>query len=237
MTAAACVCYTFFMSKKVVQTQVAYNRPEELTNIITHAVAAALSFVGLVFLMLKTTALGYAPLGIASAFIYGLAMITMFVISTLYHAMPYGSKRRAVFRRLDHCTISVLIFGTYAPVMLIGMMRGTSADMIWGYTLFAVVSATAILSVVFNAINVTKFKVFSLIAYVVMGWACVIRINRIVALCGWGCFWFLIGGGLAYSLGIIFYAIKKIPFNHALWHFFVTAGAALQFVGVYAYLI
>ena len=103
--------------------------------------------------------------------------------------------------------------------MLIGMLRGTSADMIWGYTLFAVVSATAILSVVFNAINVTKFKVFSLIAYVVMGWACVIRINRIVALCGWGCFWFLIGGGLAYSLGIIFYAIKKIPFNHALWHF------------------
>lgn len=237
MTAAPRVCYTFFMSKKVVQTQVAYNRPEELTNIITHAVAAALSFVGLVFIMLKTTALGYAPLEITAAFIYGLAMITMFVISTLYHAMPYGSKSRAVFRRLDHCTISVLIFGTYAPTMLIGMMRGTHADMVWGYTLFAVVAATAILSIVFNAINVTKFKVFSLVSYVVMGWACIIRINRIAALCGWGCFWFLIGGGLVYSLGIIFYGIKKIPFNHAIWHLFVMAGAALHFVCIYVYMI
>lgn len=225
------------MSKaKVVQTQIAYGKPQELTNIITHALGAALGFVGLVFLMLKTVPQG-STLSSVAVFIYGISVIAMFTVSTLYHSMKYGTRRRAVFRRLDHCTISVLIFGTYAPVMLIGMMRGTRADMIWGYTLFAVVAAMAILSIVFNGINVTKFKVFSLIAYVVMGWACIIRINRILALCGTGCFWFLLGGGIVYSVGILFYAIKKIPFNHAIWHLFVMAGAAMHFVCIYVYML
>lgn len=226
------------MSKpKVVQAQIAYGRPEELTNIITHAIGAALGFVGLVFLMLKTTYLGYDALGKVAVFIYGLSMIAMFTISALYHSMRHGSTARAVFRRLDHCTISVLIFGTYAPVMLIGMMRGTQSDMIWGYTLFAIVAVMAILSIVFNAINVTKFKVFSLIAYVIMGWACIVRINRIAALCGWGAFWFLLGGGIVYSLGMIFYMLKKLPFNHAIWHLFVMGGAAMQFVCIYTFLL
>ncbi len=224
-------------AKKVVQTQVLYGKPEELTNIITHAVGAALSFAGLVFLMLKVTAMDMSALSAVAVFLYGFSMIAMFTVSALYHAMPYGSRARAVFRRLDHCTISVLIFGTYAPMMLIGMMRGNTSDAVWGYVLFAIVSVTAILSIVFNAINVTKFKVFSLIAYVVMGWACLIRINRIVSLCGYGCFWFLLGGGVVYSLGIIFYAIKKIPFNHAIWHLFVMIGAALHFVCIYSYLL
>lgn len=187
--------------------------------------------------MLKTVALGYSALGITAAFIYGLSVTVMFAVSALYHSMRYGSTARAVFRRLDHCTIAVLIFGTYAPVMLIGLAGGTATDAIWGYTLFAVVAATAMLTVVFNSINVTKFKVFSLVAYVIMGWACIVRINRIAALCGWGCFWFLLGGGLVYSLGIIFYAIKKIPFNHAIWHLFVLGGAAMHFVCIYSYLL
>lgn len=222
---------------KVVQTQIAYGKGEELTNIITHAIGAVLSVVGLILLMIKVVSLNYAPVGIVSCFIYGLAMICMFTISTLYHAMPFGTRRRAVFRRLDHCSISILIFGTYAPLMLIGMMSGPRADLIWGYVLFSIVAAMAILSIVFNAINVTKFKVFSLIAYVVMGWACIIRIHRIVALCGWGCVGFLLGGGLFYSIGIIFYAIKKIPFNHAIWHLFVLGGAIMHFVCIYTYLI
>lgn len=226
------------MSKaKVVQTQIAYSRPEELTNIITHCLGAGLSFVGLVFLMLKCTSLGYSALAIVSVFLYGLSMIVMFTISALYHSFKYGTRVRAVFRRLDHCSISILIFGTYAPTMLIGMMRGGTADNIWGYTLFAVVCVMAILSIVFNAINVTKFKVFSLIAYVIMGWACIVRIDRIADLCGLGFFWFLLGGGVAYSVGIIFYAVKKIPFNHAVWHLFVLGGAALHYVGIYTYLL
>ncbi len=222
---------------KVVQTQIAYTKPEELTNIISHAAACALSFVGLVFLMIKSAELDYSAGGKTAVFLYGLSMIAMFAVSALYHAMPFGSRARAVFRRLDHCTISVLIAGTYAPVMLIGMQRGSTADSVWGYVLFAVVAAMAILSIVFNAINVTKFKVFSLVAYIVMGWACIVRIDRIVALCGWEFFWFLLGGGIVYSVGIIFYAIKRIPFNHAIWHFIVMAGAALQFVGIYTFLL
>ncbi len=226
------------MSKsKVVQAQIAYSRPEELTNIITHALGAALGFVGLVFLMLKTTSSGYSALAVTAVFVYGFSTTVMFVISTLYHAMPYGSTARAVFRRLDHCTISVLIFGTYAPITLIGLMRGGTADKVWGYVLFAVVAVMAVLSIVLNAINVTKFKAFCLTAYVVMGWACIVRINRIAALCGYGCFWFLLGGGIIYSLGIIFYAVRKIPFNHAIWHLFVMGGAAMHFVCIYTFLL
>ncbi len=226
------------MSKpKVVQAQIAYGKPEELTNIISHALGAALSFVGLVFLMLKTTAGGDGARSSVAVFLYGLSMVGMFAISALYHCMRYGSTARAVFRRLDHCSISLIILGTYTPIMLIGMMKGTQSDMIWGYVLFALVAVLAVLNIVFNSINVTKFKVFSLISYVVMGWACIVRINRIAALCGYGCFWFLLGGGVIYSLGIIFYAIKKIPFNHAIWHFFVLGGAAMHFVCIYTYLL
>lgn len=226
------------MSKpKVVQAQIAYGKPEELTNIISHALGAALSFVGLVFLMLKTTSDADSVRASVAVFLYGLSMIGMFTISTLYHCMRYGTTARAVFRRLDHCSISLIILGTYAPVMLIGMMKGNYSDMVWGYVLFALVAALAVLNIVFNSINVTKFKVFSLVSYVVMGWACIVRINRIAALCGYGCFWFLLGGGIIYSLGIVFYAVKKIPFNHAIWHFFVLGGAAMHFVCIYTYLL
>ncbi len=225
------------MGKKVVQAQIAYGRAEEAVNIISHGIGALLSVVGLVFLMIKAVEREVSALGIAALLIYGFAMIIMFTVSTLYHAMPYGGRARAVFRRLDHCSISVLIFGTYAPMMLIGMMRGTHTDLIWGATLFALVAVMAILSIVFNGINVTKFKVFCLIAYVVMGWACVVRIDRIVALCGWECFWFLLGGGIVYSAGIVFYSVKKIPFNHAVWHFIVMAGAALHYVCIYVFLL
>ena len=225
------------MSNKVVQTQAAYNRPEELTNIITHAVAAALSFVGLVLLMLKTTRLEYSALGICAVVVFGLAMITTFVISMLCHAMPYGGKAREILRRLDRCTVAILIFGVYAPVMLIGMVRGTNTDAVWGYALFAVIAATAVLSILFSCVDAAKLKAVRLVTYVVMGCACILRVHRIVALCGYNCFWFLLGGSVLYALGIIFYGNRKIPFNHAIWHLFVIAGAALNFTCVYAFMV
>lgn len=160
----------------------------------------------------------------------------MFVISTLYHAVPQGNAK-ARLHGLERSTVSVLVFGVFAPIMLIGLALGGGSDAVWGYSLFAVIAATAALAVVFNAVNFEKFKVFSLVAYVIMGWACVIRINRVYALCGAGCFWFLLGGALAYALGMVFYSIKKIPFNHTLMHLTVAAGAALHFVCIYVYTV
>lgn len=222
---------------KVEQTHIAYSGPEELTNIISHTLGVAMSFVGLVFLMLKTTALGYSASCVAVVFICGLAITGVFAVSVLHHTMPYGTRRRAALRRLDRSSTFVLIFGVCAPIMLIGMMRGDAADGVWGIALFSVISVTTVLSIVFGAISLSEYKMFELIAYVVTGWACVIRIDRIAALCGSECFWLFIGGCAAYVLGIILYAIKKIPFNHAIRHFCVMVGAALHFVCIYTFLL
>lgn len=223
--------------KKIKQEHIAYSSGEEMTNRVTHIVGAVLSLVGGIFALVRVVTYGYSPIAIFSVVVYAVSMVIMFTISSLYHSMRYGSTARAVFRRLDHCSISVLIFGTYAPLILIGMTRGTTTDAIWGYCLFGVVAVMAILSIVFNAINVTRFKVFCLVAYVIMGWACVIRMDLIVKLVGWNCVGFLLGGGVAYTLGIIFFVCKKIPYNHAIWHVFVLAGAALHFVCIYTYLL
>lgn len=222
---------------KVMQAQVAYGKAEELTNIISHGVGALSSLVGFVFIMLKATAVGVGPLGIAALIIYGLATVLTFIFGTLYHAMPYGGRAREVFRPLDHCIVPMLILGAYAPITLIGLMRGDGSDVVWGATLFAIVAATAILAVVLNGVDAAKLRIFSLIAYVVMGWACIMRADRIAVLCGWDCFWFLLGGGIVYAVGIVFYSIKKMGFNHAVSHIFVLAGAALHFVGIYTYLL
>lgn len=225
------------MAEKVVQEQIRYSKSEEMTNVLTHAVGAVLALIGAILALVKAVKLSYDSLAIFAIVVYGIAMFCMFTVSSLYHFLKYGTAARAVFRRLDHCSISILIFGTYAPIVLIGMTNGSQADTIWAYCIFAVVAVMAILSIIFNAINVTRFKVFCMIAYIVMGWACVVRLDLVYKLCGLDALMFILGGGLAYTGGIAFYAIKKIPFNHAIWHFFVLAGAALHFVCVYCYLL
>ncbi|MCM1368406.1 MAG: hemolysin III family protein [Roseburia sp.] len=226
------------MSKtKVMQTQIAYSRSEELTNIITHAIGAALSFVGLVFLMLKAVSGDISALGVISVFLYGFAVTSVLAASALYHAMPYGTRARAVLRRADHCFVPAVILGTAAPFAFIGLAGGSYADGVWGYSLFAIIGVIAIASIVLNIADANAFKIYNLVGYVLMGWACVLRMHRIYALCGGACFWFLTGGCLAYSFGIVFYAIKKLRFGHAIWHMFVLLGAALNFVSIYTFLL
>ncbi len=226
------------MSKpKAMQAQIAYGKPEELTNIITHAVGAALGFVGLVFLLLKTTDNGYGGAAHFAVFLFGFAAIAMFTVSALHHAMRSGSAARCALYRFDHCIVAALMLGVYAPIMLIGMQMGTQTDGIWGYTLFAVIAAMLAVSMALNAIDARAYKVIALVAYIVMGWACVVRIDRIAALCGMDFFRYLFGGSTAYFVGIVFCALKKIPFNHALWHVLVVIGAALHFVGLYCCLL
>lgn len=226
------------MSKtKVMQTQIAYSRSEELTNIITHALGAALSFVGLVFLMLKAVSRGYSAQGVISVFLFGFAIIAVLVASTLYHAMPYGTRARAALRRADHCFVPTVILGTAAPFAFIGLARGSYAEGVWGYSLFVIIGALSVASIVLNVADANRFKIHNLVGYVLMGWACVLRMHRIYALCGSACFWFLTGGCLAYSFGIVFYSFKKIRFGHSVWHMFVLLGAALHFVSIYTFLL
>lgn len=218
-------------AEKVIQTQTLYGKPEELTNTITHAAGAALSFVGLVFLMLKVTAQSYSPLAVAAVLVYGVCSVAAFLVGSLFHLMPQGSATRAMLGRFDHCTVAVLTLGVFAPIALIGI--GSA----WGYALFAVIAASGLIAVIINAVDAARFKVFSLIAYVIMGCACIVRADAVVSQCGWGCFGFLLGGALVYALGMVFYVLKKVPFNHTVWHLLSVAGAAMQFVSIYIYLL
>ena len=216
--------------------QIAYTRGEELANIITHLVGAVLAVTGGTFALVRVALSGLGPLAITAVALYVFALVEMYVLSTLYHAMPVGYRRRAVFRRFDHCSIALLIAGTYAPYMLIGLVQMGGSAAVWGIVIASVVLAMAILVIVFNAINVARFRVFTMIAYVIMGWCCVIRIDLLLKMPG-HTFLFLIVGGAVYTIGILFYRIKKIPWNHAIWHLFVIAGSALQFVSIYVYLL
>lgn len=226
--------------RRVYSNQVGYSRGEETANIITHALGAFLSVIASVCMIVRVARTGQ-PLAIVSICLYSFCLIELYVMSTLYHAQPLGRTRRAVFRRFDHCGVALLIAGTYAPYMLIGLsILGRAqayANFVWGIVIASVVLGMAVLVIVFNAVNVQKFRVFSLIAYVVMGWACVIRLPALYRAIGTGAFWFLLSGGVVYTVGILFYRIKKIPWHHFIWHLFVLAGSALHFVSIYRYIL
>lgn len=211
--------------------QIKYSRLEEWINIITHLVGAVFAVVASVLMIIKVCVNIGTPLSIVATCLFSLSLINLYVMSTLYHAQPVGKVRRVVFRRFDHCSVAFLIAGTYAPYMLIGLGG------VWGIVIASVVLAMAVLVIIFNAINVNKFKVFSLIAYVLMGWACVFKIIPLYHAIGSSAFAFLLSGGIVYTLGIIFYKIKKIPLNHAIWHVFVLVGTVLHFISIYQFIL
>lgn len=216
--------------------QIAYSRAEERINIVTHLAGAVLAIVASVLMIVRVSMrFTHAP-AVVAVCLFSLSLINLYVMSTLYHAQPVGKVRRAVFRRFDHCSVAFLIAGTYAPYMLIGLFDMGGSARVWGIVIASVVLMLALLVIVFDAINVNKFKVFCMIAYVIMGWACVIRVDLLLKMPG-ASFWFLLSGGIVYTAGLIFYRIKSIKFNHAIWHFFVLGGSVLHFISVYCYLL
>ncbi|MCL2860922.1 MAG: hemolysin III family protein [Firmicutes bacterium] len=226
-------------AKEALKSQTDYSKKEELFNIISHAVGTVLASVGTTIMLIRVLAGAHrgdyasSRLAILSIYLYGIALISLFLMSTLYHSQKTGSKRREVFRRLDHCLIAVIIAASYAPYMLIGMLQSdNSSDWIWSIIIASVVLNMAVVVVVLKAINPKKFKLFCLIAFIVMGWASVVRIHRVFIVISPGAFWFLLGGGIAYTIGVIFFRWKSLKFNHVIWHIFVLIGAALHFASV-----
>ncbi len=219
-------------SKKKSANQIIYSRGEEWINRISHLVGAAFSLIGSVALIVKACLASMDARAIVSVCLFSISLLLLYIMSTLYHWQPIGKRRRAVFRRLDHCSIALLIAGTYAPFTMIEMNKYSE---VWATVIVSIVLAMAILSVIFNAIDVNRFKVYCLISYVIMGWASVIRIDLLVK--NLFAFIFLLAGGVVYTIGILFYKNRKIRYNHAIWHFFVLAGSCLHFVAIYCYLI
>ncbi|QSX35255.1 hemolysin III family protein [Shewanella avicenniae] len=203
----------------------AYTRSEELINSISHGIGILFGLVGLV-LMIHKSHMQLSTLQLTGVILYGSSFILLFLCSTLYHGIssPHLKTRLKI---LDHCAIYLLIAGTYTPLMLISL-HDTETEWV-----LAAIWGLAASGVIFKSFFVHRFKLFSLSLYLLMGWLCVAILPQLIANLSASGFWLLISGGLCYSLGVPFYAIKRIPYNHAIWHLFVLAGAVCHFLCIY----
>lgn len=206
-----------------------YSFGEELANSITHGAGILLSVAALVLLMIFSNQHGTAR-HIVSCAIFGATLILLYSASTLYHSLKNPNIKR-IFKIFDHASIYLLIAGTYTPFLIV-VLNGVT-----GWILFIIIWLLAITGVVLKIFFIHRFKILSTIAYVFMGWIIVFAIKPLMeSLPAGGLFW-LVAGGLIYTLGVIFYLWKKLPFNHAVWHLFVLGGSSCHFFTVMFYIL
>jgi len=206
-----------------------YDRNEEKLNIATHAFGLLLSIAALTLMVVFTSINGNAWQIVSSA-IYGSSLVVLYLASTLFHS----AKRQQLRNRLnifDHASIFVLIAGTYTPFLLV-TLNGP-----WGWSLFGVVWGLAIGGVILKLFFTGKKQVLSTIGYILLGWVIIIAIKPLINNLEPAGLWWLIGGGIAYTGGAVFYLFKKIPFNHAIFHVFVLAGSICHFIAVFWYVL
>lgn len=204
-----------------------YTTGEEIFNSVSHAVGAMLGSAATALCLMKASN-GWA---IASAIVYGFTLMLMFSVSTVYHALP-RCRAKGVLRVIDHCDIYLFIAGTYTPYTLISLRDGI------GWLLFAAVWCAAITALVFNAIDLKKYRVVSFIAYLLTGWAIVAALSPLGEAIGTGGVALLLAGGACYTFGALLYVIgKKYRYMHSIFHVFVLAGSILHFFSIYYYVM
>ncbi|EEY39868.1 hypothetical protein VII_003638 [Vibrio mimicus MB451] len=199
-----------------------------MANAISHGVGLILGIVGLVLLLVKAVDQQADALTITSMSIYGGSMIALFLASTLYHAIPYQRAKRWL-KTFDHCAIYLLIAGSYTPFLLVSLRTPLAVG------LMIVIWSIALIGILMKIAFVYRFKKLSLVTYLTMGWLSLIVIYQLAIHLDVGGLTLLAAGGLIYSLGVIFYVAKRIPYNHAIWHAFVLAGCACHFLAIYLY--
>jgi len=202
---------------------------DEIANGVTHGIGLGLAIAGLVGLIVLTSIHG-TVWHIVGCTVYGASLVVLYMASTLYHAVQHAGAKR-ILRIVDHVAIYLLIAGTYTPFTLVNL-RGP-----WGWTLFGVVWGLAILGIVFKLVYGHGKPWFSLGLYLAMGWVCVIAGPQIITAVPTGCLLWLLAGGLAYTIGTVFYAWDSVRYFHAVWHLFVLAGSAFHYCAVMYYVV
>lgn len=208
-----------------------YSFKEELANSITHGLGVLFGIVSLIVLLVSSIKKG-STVSIVAFTIYGSCLILMYLSSTLYHSIPH-EKAKQILRVFDHSSIFLFIAGTYTPIALLtmtGRLRVSVLVAMWGIAISGVVFK------IFTFGKFDKFKAVSLGIYIGMGWLTVLTIKPIIQMTSIGFFMWVLAGGLIYTLGTIFYSMKRIPYNHAIWHLFVLAASVAHFVGILIYL-
>jgi len=202
----------------------AQSRGEEIANSVSHGVALLASMTAAPVLVLSAVHRGDVG-RIAGASVFAVAMVLLYLASTLYHALP-GNRAKRVFQVLDHAAIFLMIAGTYTPFTL-GVLRGA-----WGWTLFGLVWGLALAGIVVTAAGGVRYPKLTTSLYLAMGWLILIAVKPL-----WlrmpleGLFW-LLAGGIAYTVGVVFYAAKRVRYCHFVWHLFVVAGTVCHFIAV-----
>lgn len=204
-------------------------RKEEWFNAISHGITA-LSAIGGLVVLIVFGALSEKDWSLFSALFYGGSLVALYTFSSIYHAITHEKAKR-IFNILDHCGIFLLIAGTYTPVLLI-TMGGTT-----GWVLFGIQWGMATVGVVLKIFYTGRYGAVSTLMYTLMGWIIVVKINILMTLLPVPAFWLLVSGGLAYSVGIIFYVVDaRMPYSHFIWHLFVMAGSILHYLMMVMYI-
>ena len=211
-----------------------YTKGEEIFNMTSHIVGGALGIVALVLCVVFAAVHGNGY-GVVSGAIYGITMVILYTMSSIYHGLNPKRKAKKVFQVLDHCSIYLLIAGSYTPFALCTLREYSTA---LGWTIFGVIWFVAILGIILYSIDIKKFRVFSMICYLVMGWCIVFKINLLPELLGTAGFVLLLLGGLAYTIGAILYGLgKKHKYMHSVFHLFILLGSLLQFFTILLYVM
>lgn len=213
------------MKKEIV---VRYTLGEELINSISHGIGAALAIAGMILLIIKANNVA----GILTSIVYSIILIVMYTISCIYHALSPKLRGKEVLRNLDHSNVLLMVAGTYTPISIC-LLKGSL-----GWTVFTIVWCITIIAIVFNSINVEKYQKICLACNLILGWASLLIIKRLIAACPKEGIMLLIGGGIVYTIGAVLYGLgKKYRYIHSLFHFFILIGSILHYFFIFFYVI
>ena len=211
----------------------AYTRGEERFNMITHIVGGGIGVLALVACVI-VAAVNRNVWGVVSGSVYGACVILLFTMSSVYHGLRREAPKK-VLRVIDHCTIFILIAGTYTPITLCRFRELHPAD---AWVIFGAIWALAALGIALNSVDIKRFKVFSLFCYLGMGWMIMFRINLLVSALGGAFFALLLTGGVLYTAGVIFYAKgKKKKYMHSVFHLFVNFASIIHSVAIAVFIM
>ena len=211
-----------------------YTKGEEIFNMVSHIVGGALA-IAMAALCVIFAAIHHNVYGIISGAIYGTTMILLYTMSSIYHGLRANGTAKKVFQIIDHCTIFLLIAGTYTPFVLCTFREYNVA---LGWTLFGVIWGAAVLGIVLNAIDLERFKIFSMICYLAMGWCIIVKASILPNVLGLAGTILLVSGGIVYTIGAICYGLgKKHKYVHSIFHILIVIASILQFLCILLYVM
>lgn len=211
-----------------------YTRGEEIFNMVTHIVGAAFGVVMLVLGIVFAAVRGHVA-GVLTAIVFGLSLIVLYTMSAVYHGLSPRIKGKKVMQILDHCSVFLLIAGSYTPLTICALVP---ANPVLGWTIFALVWIVSIIGIILNSIDIKKYQAFSMICYLGLGWCIVVSFPVLASVLPAIAIWLLLLGGIAYTLGAILFGLGcRIKYMHSIFHIFCVLGSILQAIMILIYVL